>query len=167
MGNQPAVVQSVVCVLYKACSVYYTSLPCVFYKFCSMHRKRCTVCVIQGVQTFLKQILLCNQNSLIKNVVQKQALELLSNIIIFKLSQIHKISSTFLYFAFIRRPCKIVYILLLLHCKNYCTTLSICWTPTLRLKTTATNPAFRCCRLLVLVLWFSTRKFSVCPEKVG
>ena len=43
----------------------------------------------------------------------------------------------------------------------------ICWTPTLRLKMTATDPAFRWCWLLVLVLWFSQRKCGVCPKKVG
>ena len=48
-----------------------------------------------------------------------------------------------------------VYILLTQRCKNYCTTFCICWTPTLRLKMTATDPVFRWCRLLVLVLWFS------------
>ena len=34
------------------------------------------------------------------------------------------------------------------------------WTPILRLKMTSTNPAFRGCRLLVLVFWFSPRKFG-------
>ena len=29
------------------------------------------------------------------------------------------------------------------------------------------DPAFRWCRLLILVLQFSTIKFGVCPEKVG
>jgi hypothetical protein len=43
----------------------------------------------------------------------------------------------------------------------------ICWTPTLRLKMTATDPGFRWCKLLVLVLWFSQRKCGVCPKKVG
>ena len=32
---------------------------------------------------------------------------------------------------------------------------------------TATNPAFWWCRFLVLVFWFSPRKFGVSPEKVG
>ena len=60
-----------------------------------------------------------------------------------------------------------VYILLPPHCKNYCTTFCICWTPTLQLKITATGPDLRWCRLLVLDLLFSQRKFGICPEKVG
>jgi len=60
-----------------------------------------------------------------------------------------------------------VYILLPPRWQNYFTTFCICWTPTLRLKMTATDPAFRWCRLLVLVLWFSQRKCCVCPKKVG
>ena len=40
----------------------------------------------------------------------------------------------------------------------------ICRTPILRLKMTATDPAFRWCRLLLLVLWFSQRKCGVCPK---
>ena len=60
-----------------------------------------------------------------------------------------------------------VYILLPPRCKNYCTTSCICWTPTLRLKMTTTDPAFRWCRLLVLVVGFSQRKCGVCPKKVG
>ena len=35
------------------------------------------------------------------------------------------------------------------------------WTPTLRLIMTAKDTAFCWCRLLVLVLWFSPRKFGV------
>ena len=60
-----------------------------------------------------------------------------------------------------------VYILLPSHWKNYCSPFCICCTPTLRLKTTARDPDVQWCRLLVLVLWFSLRKFCVCPEKVG
>jgi len=52
-------------------------------------------------------------------------------------------------------------------CKKYCTTFCICWTPTLRLKMTATDKAFRWCRLSVLFFSFSQRKWGVCPKKVG
>ena len=60
-----------------------------------------------------------------------------------------------------------VYILLPPRCKKYCTTFCICWTPTLRLKMTATDQAFRWCRLSVLFFSFSHRKCGVCPKKVG
>ena len=70
--------------------------------------------------------------------------------------------------SFSRKTCKI-------QCTIYCHRVvkiiapffCICWTPTLRLKMTATDPAFRWCRLLVVVLWFSQRKCGVCPKKVG
>ena len=39
--------------------------------------------------------------------------------------------------------------------------------PTLRPKMTATNLAFWWFRLLIIVLWFSLRKFIVCPVKVA
>ena len=51
-----------------------------------------------------------------------------------------------------------LYILRPLCCKTFCTSSCICCTPTLRLKITATDPAFRWCRSLVLVLLFSLRK---------
>ena len=60
-----------------------------------------------------------------------------------------------------------VYILVPPRCKKYCTTFCICWTPTLRLKMTATDKAFRWCRLSVLFSSFSQRKWGVCPKKVG
>ena len=60
-----------------------------------------------------------------------------------------------------------VYILLPRSWQNYCTTFCICWTPSLRLKMTATVPALRWWRLLVLGLWFSLWKYGVCPKKVG
>ena len=59
-----------------------------------------------------------------------------------------------------------VYVLMPPRLKNYCTTFCICWTPTHRLEMTATDPAFRWCRLLVLVLLLSQRKCGVCPKKV-
>ena len=49
--------------------------------------------------------------------------------------------------------------------KKYYTTFCKCWNPTLRLKMTATDPAFQWWRLYVLVLWLSQRKCGFCPEK--
>ena len=43
----------------------------------------------------------------------------------------------------------------------------MCWTPTLRLKMTATDQAFHWCWLFGLVFWFLPTKCGVCPEKVG
>ena len=50
---------------------------------------------------------------------------------------------------------------------NYCTTFCKYFTPALRLKITARDPPLWWRRVLVLVLWFLLRKFSVCPEKEG
>ena len=57
------------------------------------------------------------------------------------------------------------YILLPPRWQNYCTSFCLCWTPTLRLKMTVTDPAFRWCRLLVLVFSCSPSKCGVCPKK--
>ena len=42
-----------------------------------------------------------------------------------------------------------------------------CWTRTLRLKMTATDPAFQRCRLLDLGFCFPLIKCGVCPKQVG
>ena len=39
------------CVLFKACSVYCTSVLCVLFKVCSMYCTRCAVRIIQGAIT--------------------------------------------------------------------------------------------------------------------
>ena len=44
--QQELVVQGKNCVLYKACSVYCTSVSCVLYKVCSMYCTRYAVCII-------------------------------------------------------------------------------------------------------------------------
>ena len=52
-NQQDLVVQCVKRVLYKACSLYCTSVTSVLYKLCSMYFTRCELCIIQGVKCVL------------------------------------------------------------------------------------------------------------------